>query len=213
MPNWCFTNIAINTDNEETAKAIYDKLENEWLKAPEGEPVSGFGNEWLGCLAVNSGVIDSYDGINESPIACRGEVEDVTLDGESVYMITSTAWGPMIEPIYRAIEKNFGLDGIEIVYSAEEPGNQLFITNDENVADTYYVEIDGESGEQVLGAFGVVDGECDNYSEGDLIDKLKAAFGIGDGENSSIEELLDTAAEHPGIYIYLWEYVPLCDTF
>ena len=97
MPNWCFTNIAINTDSEETAQAIYDKLENEWLKAPEGEPISGFGNDWLGCLAVNSGVIASYDDIDESPIACRGEVEDVTLDGESVYMITSTAWGPMIE--------------------------------------------------------------------------------------------------------------------
>lgn len=160
MPNWCFTNIAINTDSEETAKAIYDKLENEWLKAPEGEPVSGFGNDWLGCLAVNSGVIASYDDIDESPIACRGEVEDVTLDGESVYLVTSTAWGPMIEPIYRAIEKNFGLDGIDIVYSAEEPGNQLFITNDESVADTYYVEIDDEAGEQVLGAFGVEDICC-----------------------------------------------------
>lgn len=213
MPNWCFTNIAINTDSEETAKAIYDKLENEWLKAPEGEPVSGFGNDWLGCLAVNSGVIASYDNIDESPIACRGEVEDVTLDGESVYMITSTAWGPMIEPIYRAIEKNFGLDGIDIVYSAEEPGNQLFITNDESVADTYYVEIDDEAGEQVLGAFGVEDYECDNYSEEYLVEKLKAAFGIGEDEKPTIDELLDTAAEHPGIYIYLWEYEPLTDTF
>lgn len=213
MPNWCFTNIAINTDSEETAKAIYDKLENEWLKAPEGEPVSGFGNDWLGCLAVNSGVIDSYDDIDESLIACRGEVEDVTLDGESVYMITSTAWGPMIEPIYRAIEKNFGLDGIDIVYSAEEPGCGLYITNDESVTDTYYVEIDDEAGEQVLGAFGVDDYECDNYSEGYLSEKLKAAFGIGEDEKPTIDELLDTAAEHPGIYIHLWEYEPLADTF
>lgn len=213
MPNWCFTNIAINADSEEAAKTIYDKLENEWLKAPEGEPVSGFGNDWLGCLAVNSGVIDSYDNVDESPIACRGEVEDVTLDGESVYMITSTAWGPMIEPIYRAIEKNFGLDGIDIVYSAEEPGCGLYITNNEDVADTYYVEIDDEAGEQVLDAFGVEDYECDNYSEGYLAEKLKKAFGIGDDENPTIEDLLDTAAEHPGIYIHLWEYEPLTDTF
>ena len=119
----------------------------------------------------------------------------------------------MIEPIYRAIEKNFGLDGIDIVYSAEEPGNQLFITNDESVADTYYVEIDDEAGEQVLGAFGVEDYECDNYSEEYLVEKLKAAFGIGKDEKPTIDELLDTAAEHPGIYIYLWEYEPLTDTF
>ena len=134
-------------------------------------------------------------------------------DGESVYMITSTELGPMLEVIYRALEKNFGLDGIDIVYSAEEPGNQLFITNDESVADTYYVEIDDEAGEQVLGAFGVEDYECDNYSEEYLVEKLKAAFGIGEDEKPTIDELLDTAAEHPGIYIYLWEYEPLTDTF
>lgn len=213
MPNWCFTNIAINTDSEETAQAIYDKLENEWLKAPEGEPVSGFGDDWLGCLAVNSGVIASYDDIDESPIACRGDVEYLALDSESVHMLTSTAWGPMLEPIYRAIEKNFGLDGIDIVYSAEEPGCGLYITNGEDLADTYRVEIDGEAGEQVLDAFGVEDGECDNYSEDYLIEKLKAAFGIGEDENQSIEELFDMAAEHPGIYIHLWEYEPLTDTF
>ena len=119
----------------------------------------------------------------------------------------------MMEPIYRAIEKNFGLDGIDIVYSAEEPGCGLYITNDESVIDTYYVEIDDEAGEQVLGAFGVEDYECDNYSEEYLAEKLKKAFGIGEGENPSIEDLLDTAAEHPGIYIHLWEYEPLTDTF
>ena len=211
MPNWCLTKIDINIDSEETAQAIHDKLE-QWLKAPEDESIDG-GDDWLGCLAVNSGVIASYDDIDESPIACRGEVEDVTLDGESVYMITSTELGPMLEVIYRALEKNFGLDGIDIVYSAEEPGNQLFITNDESVADTYYVEIDDESGEQVLGALGVEDYECDNYSEEYLVEKLKAAFGIGEDEKPTIDELLDTAAEHPGIYIYLWEYEPLTDTF
>lgn len=213
MPNWCFTNIAINTDSEETAKAIYDKFENEWLKAPEGEPVSGFGNDWLGCLAVNSGVIDSYDDVDESPIACRGSVEDVALDVVSVNLVTSTAWGPMLEPIYRAIEKNFGLDDIDIVYSAEEPGNELYITNDEDIADTYHVEIDDEAGRKILDAFDAGDYECDNYSEKYLIEKLKKAFGIGDDENPTIEELLDTAAEHPGIYIHLWEYEPLTDTF
>ena len=119
----------------------------------------------------------------------------------------------VLHPIYRAIEKNFGLDGIDIVYSAEEPGNQLFITNDEDVADTYRVEIDDEAGEKVLDAFGVEDYECDNYSEKYLIEKLKKAFGIGEDENPTIDELLDTAAEHPGIYIYLWEYEPLTDTF
>ena len=211
MPNWCLTKIDINIDSEETAQAIHDKLE-QWLKAPEDESIDG-GDDWLGCLAVNSGVIASYDDIDESPIACRGEVEDVTLDGESVYMITSTELGPMLEVIYRALEKNFDLDGINIVYSAEEPDCDLYATNDEDVAGTYRVDIYSDAGDQVLDAFGMEDGGCDNYSEEDLIEKLKKAFGIGDDENPTIEELLDIAAGHPGINIDMWEYESLFGTF
>ena len=191
MSNCCDTNIDINTDSEKTAKAIYDKLE-QWLKDPEGEP-----NSWLGCLAVNSGVIASYDDINKSLFLCRGNVEDVTLDGKSVHMFTLTAWEPMLEVIYRALEKNFDLDGIDIIYFAEEPEDASYFTNDEDVAGTYHVGICSDAGKQAMNAFGVEDVECYNcynYSEGDLIEKLKKAFGIGDDENPTIEELLDIAA-------------------
>ena len=211
MSNWCLTKIDINTDSDETAQAIHDKLE-QWLKAPEDEPING-GDGWLGCLAVNSGVIASYDDIGKSLILCRGEVECLTLDSEGVHMLTSTEWEPMMEVIYRAIEKNFDLNGIDIIYSAEEPENGLYVTNDKNVAGTYRVDIYSDAGEQALDAFGIEDGECDNYSEEDLIEKLKKAFGIGDDENPTIDELLDIAAEYPSIYIHLWEYASLFDMF
>lgn len=211
MSNWCLTKIDINTDSDETAQAIHDKIE-QWLKAPEDESING-GDDWLGCLAVNSGVIASYDDIDESPIACRGEVECLTLDGEGVHMLTSTEWGPMLEVIYRALEKNFNLDGIDIVYSAEEPDCDMYVTNDEDVAGTYRVDIYSDAGDQVLDAFGMEDGGCDNYNEECLIVKLKKAFGIGDDENPTIDELLDIAAEYPSIYIHLWEYASLFDMF
>ena len=211
MSNWCLTKIDINTDSDETAQAIHDKIE-QWLKAPEDESING-GDDWLGCLAVNSGVIASYDDIDESPIACRGEVECLTLDGEGVHMLTSTEWGPMLEVIYRALEKNFNLDGIDIVYSAEEPDCDMYVTNDEDVASTYRVDIYSDAGDQVLDAFGMEDGGCDNYNEECLIVKLKKAFGIGDDENPTIDELLDIAAEYPSIYIHLWEYASLFDMF
>ena len=211
MSNWCLTKIDINTDSDETAQTIHDNIE-QWLKAPEDESING-GDDWLGCLAVNSGVIASYDDIDESPIACRGEVECLTLDGDGVHMLTSTEWGPMLEVIYRALEKNFDLDGIDIVYSAEEPDCDMYVTNDENVAGTYRVDIYSDAGDQVLDAFGMEDGGCDNYSEEDLIEKLKKAFGIGDDENPTIDELLDIATEYPSIYIHLWEYASLFDMF
>ena len=211
MPNWCFTKIDINADSDETAQKIHDKLE-QWLKAPEDESINS-SDGWLGCLAVNSGVIASYDDISKSLFLCRGEVECLTLDSDGVHMLTSTEWGPMLEVIYRALEKNFDLDGIDIVYSAEEPDCDMYVTNDEDVAGTYRVDIYSDAGDQVLDAFGMEDGGCDNYNEECLIVKLKKAFGIGDDENPTIEELLDTAAEHPGIYIHLWEYASLFDMF
>lgn len=212
MANCCDTNIDINTDSEKTAKAIYDKLE-QWLKNPDGEP-----NGWLGCLAVNSGIIASYDDINKSSFLCRGYVEDITLNGKSINMFISTEWDTMMEVIYRALEKNFDLDGIDIIYSAEEPENGSYFTNDEDLAGTYHVDIYSDGGEQVLDAFGVEEEyvecyNCYNYSEKELIARLKKAFGIGDDENPTIEELLDVAAGHPGIRIDMWEYESLFDTF
>lgn len=211
MPNWCFTKIDINADSDETAQKIHDKLE-QWLKAPEDESINS-SDGWLGCLAVNSGVIASYDDISKSLFLCRGEVECLTLDSNGVHMLTSTEWGPMLEVIYRALEKNFDLDGIDIVYSAEEPDCDMYVTNDEDVAGTYRVDIYSDVGDQVLDAFGMEDGGCDNYSEENLIVKLKKAFGIGEDENPTIDELLDIAAEYPSIYIHLWEYASLFDMF
>ena len=129
-------------------------------------------------------------------------------------MLTSTEWGPMLEVIYRALEKNFDIDGINIVYSAEEPDCNLYVTNDEDVASTYCVDIYNDAGEQVLDAFCVKEnGKCDNYSEDNLIEKLEKAFGIGKDESQTIDELLDIVAEHPSIYIHLWEYALLFDMF
>lgn len=214
MSNWCGTNIDINTGSEKTAQTIYDKLE-KWLKAPEGEHING-GDGWLGCLAVNSGVIASYDDIKKSPFLCRGYVEDITLNGKSINMFISTEWDIMMEIIYRALEKNFDLDRIDIIYSAEEPENGSYFTNDEDVAGAYHVGICSDAGKQAMDAFGVEDVECYNcynYSEVDLIEKLKKAFGIGDDENPTIEELLDIAAGHPGINIDMWEYESLFGAF
>lgn len=211
MPNWCFTKIDINADSDETAQKIHDKLE-QWLKAPDGKHIND-GDGWLGCLAVNSGVIASYDDINKSPFLCRGYVEDITLNGKSINMFISTEWDTMMEVIYRALEKNFDLDGIDIIYSAEEPDCDMYVTNDEDVAGTYRVDIYSDAGDQVLDAFGMEDGGCDNYNEECLIVKLKKAFGIGDDENPTIDELLDIAAEYPSIYIHLWEYASLFDMF
>lgn len=214
MPNWCITNATVTTDSEKTAKTVYDKL-NEWLKEPEGKSMSDFGDGWLGNLAVNSGVLDSYDEIDKGAdaMAVRGSVDDIQLDGTDVKLSMCTAWGPMMEPLYRAIEKNFGFDAIDITYASMEPGMVLFITNDESLVDKYFVEIDENADESIKKAFDIEDGYYeDTYDEDDLAYNLRTLFGIDD-ESVSIDELLDRVSELDGIYIYLWEYEDIENAF
>lgn len=211
MPNWCFTAVTVRADDENETKQIYDKL-NKWL-VEDKDYQSDFGDKWLGNLAVHSGVLDSYDEIDDSPIACRGHIEDMTLDDDSIYIAMCTAWGPMLEPLYRAIEKNFGLDGITITYTAEEPGNHLYITNDDEFVDKYLVEIDEEADDKIKHAFGVADYNADTYSEDELIPILRRAFDIDDNTDMSMDDLLYESDEHDGISINLWEYEDIAETF
>lgn len=210
MPNWCLTTATITTDSEKTAKNVYDKLD-EWLKEPDGKRVSDFGDGWLGNLAVNSGVVESYDALHDTDMAVRGEVDDVQLDGSSIYLMMSTAWGPMLEPLYHAIEKNFGFDGIGITYTAQEPNMQLFITNDGTIEGKYFVEIDEDADEAIKKAFGTDEYTEDTYDEDALADILRNAFDTDD--NATIDELLAQADEYEGIYINLWEYENIKETF
>lgn len=211
MPNWCFTAAIVRSDDNCKLKSIYDKL-NEWL-VEDDKNKSDFGDGWIGNLAVHSGILASYDEINRIPIACRGSVEDVEFDGDSIYIAMSTAWEPMLEALYRAIERNFGLDGINIVYSAEECGNGVYLTNDDDVIGQYLVEIDDEAEREVKYAFGVVDYNMDTYSEEELIPILRRAFGMCDSDDVDIEDLVDEANEHEGITINKWEYEAIEDTF
>lgn len=51
MPNWCSTSLEIETGTERLAKKVSDKIES-WCHECGVE--NGFGDSWLGNIAVNS---------------------------------------------------------------------------------------------------------------------------------------------------------------
>lgn len=215
MPNWCYTDAIVMTTNDdaELAKSICEKL-SEWMHEPENDPKSGFGNGWLGNLLVNSGVVDSYELLAECDVQCRGEILDIVRDGSQVNVSMSTAWNPMLEPLCLALEKNFSKDSFNVIYSSEEPGLELYLTNDEDRIGRYIVEITDEASDAIKNVFYE---ECyyneNDYDEYDLKDMLEDAYGISADKECSLDELLKLADDEPGIYIHEWEFQDIADTF
>lgn len=68
MPNWCSTSLEIETGTERLAKKVSDKIES-WCHECGVE--NGFGDNWLGNIAVNSNAFPKY-----SDVSCRGTLED-----------------------------------------------------------------------------------------------------------------------------------------
>lgn len=61
MPNWCSTSLEIETGTERLAKKVSDKIES-WCHECGVE--NGFGDSWLGNIAVNSNAFPKYsDGV------------------------------------------------------------------------------------------------------------------------------------------------------
>lgn len=118
MPNWCFTSVVIYGKKKEV-QSLFSKMNNlEKRKKPLVE--SGFGNTWLGCLVVKLGA-------DWEKVYCRGSWSDLFYEGGILYFNTETAWGPMTE-VFDLIKQKF--PSLQIYYSAEEPGCELFTTND-----------------------------------------------------------------------------------
>jgi len=118
MPNWCFTSVVVD-GNKKDVRSLYSimsKLESR--KKPLVD--NGFGNTWLGCLVTKLGG-------DWEKIYCRGSWSNLYYKGETLHFDTETAWGPMTE-VFDFIKTVY--PSLKIYYSSEEPGCEVFVTND-----------------------------------------------------------------------------------
>ena len=106
-------------------KELYDQI----LKATElGSTVKNdFGKTWLGTLVERLLGVDPRD---PDKYICRGTLCSFGLneEGSEICLETDTAWEPMLKMWIDIVDKYS--PGAEILYTAEEPGNGIYYTND-----------------------------------------------------------------------------------
>lgn len=118
MPNWCSTSYRLTGDTQQLETLYNDMKALQEMKKPLVP--NGFGTSWLGCL------VDWY-GKDWKTFGCRGSWSDLYYDGKILSFMTETAWYrcPDVEDLLR--EK---YPDIEIWWFTEEPGMEIYETND-----------------------------------------------------------------------------------
>lgn len=128
MPNWCYNAITISGTEESL-----NVLDENFAKAREHKGTeSCFGEKWLGQMV-------EYLGYDASKVRCRGYILDYHHTPEEICISTETAWGPLLEPILLMVEK-FAPDS-EITYFCEEPGCDIYLTNDPTLEGKYILDV------------------------------------------------------------------------
>lgn len=143
MPNWCYTDITIYHNDEEKLKAFFDKIE-EWRKKPfKKNDFDKYSMGWLGNIVGNSGIAE-WKKVEEREdfvpaIDCRGSIQTLMLDNRRILITTETAWGPMLKMWQKVCDKY--LPDAEIIFTAEESGCEIYVTNDPDMIGMYYIDI------------------------------------------------------------------------
>lgn len=198
MPNWCYTNITIYHNDEEKLKAFYDKIE-EWRSKPFKEnDFDKYSMGWLGNIVGNAGLAE-WKKVGEREgfvpnISCRGSIQTFELHGNRININTETAWCPMMQMWQKLCDKY--LPDAEIFYMAEEPGCELFETNDPDVIGMYYIDI-WEPPEEFEDEEPVYEAE-----EDDTIEFLQRVLKT---DESNIDKLIKMANEADWFSVHRWE--------
>ncbi len=160
MPNWCYTSISIESDNKDGVKPLYDNI-LKWQE--EGTKIeNSWGNDWLGLL-VEKGL--GVDPVNSNEYSCRGQFYDLQInqDGTQITCGAETAWGPMNELWLALIDKY--IPGARFIYTSEECGMEIYITNDPDQVGKYYIDSWGDIEPEYIA------------DEGDVRDIAKEVYG------------------------------------
>ena len=121
MANYCYTEITISGEEDEI-RLLNDEMEKAF---EEGKNQGGRSDQWLGYLMLHIGY-----SVDNLPVSCRGSVcyHELSEDGTSLFIETETDWSPMLQVFLLFIQKY--APEAELIYTAEEPGCDLFCTND-----------------------------------------------------------------------------------
>lgn len=215
MPNWCMTNVTIQTYDKDKA-ARFGELLTKWTSKDYRE--NGFFNHtWLGNIVGNSGLATydetkgsffTKDGVN---IRCRGSLDDWTVDDDCIHLFMSHAWSPMLRMWRLLVDKYF--PEADITFNAEEPGCELYATNDPYYVGTFYVdawEVPDEYKEKMKS----LDMNGSDISEyGETEENLRKLLqALLDTSETDIDKLINESNDKlHWLYIHEWTHAEVMD--
>ena len=195
MPNWCYTDIHINYDDEQKLKAFSEQIER-WMKTPALPDVTW--SNWLGNIILNA-EIGTVDTGKSTDLRCRGDVTYLEFMSDYICIDTETAWVPMMQLWQKLVDKY--LPDAEITYCAEECGCELYWTNDPLYAGEDRIDSGGEDAEPVGYIY-------DDYSSEETLNLLQEWLKT---DSDDIESLIAEANDEFCVSINPWECVEICD--
>lgn len=198
MANLCFSEITITHDDVAKLRALYENIE-KWVR----HDALGNGTyHWLGNIVLNA-QIGSVDSNDHDYIKCRGDIIDICFieDSREIFIATATAWTPKIKIWKKLVDKY--LPDAEVTFRANEPGCEIFVTNNFDLAGQYLVDA-CESFEDWI--------EEDSY---EIWPKEKVVSWLQKGlktDCNDIDTLLEMFKESNAsgcAYINMWKYMSL----
>lgn len=133
MANWCSTTIRLVGEPEEMKK-VYDNMRDALSSNPMK---ADFDNAWMGNLLLHIGYTPEQIRNGDGP-RCRGSVTDLDLTDNTVCVWTETAWTPMVRCIREFADRY--AQSFKLFFTAEEPGCELFLTNDPDDVGTVVID-------------------------------------------------------------------------
>ena len=127
MPNWCYNEIYFVGGTEEQRKNLFEKIKD----LNEHSPFKDASQGWIGNLSIACGI--PFEEVNDekSKYRARAFIQDVDMDGDYIRLNVESAWSPIDEYLKDLFDAGLSsLEGMRYVYSAEEFGNDIWVTND-----------------------------------------------------------------------------------
>ncbi len=197
MANCCSTAIRITCNSPAMADEFADKL-SLWSKFPAMPRYKDAA--WIGNLLT-------WAGLNPDKYECRGDLEWVDVSEAQVSIDTDDAWTPHIKAIDALCKTLLG-DTYTLRYTAEEPGQGIFWTNDPDVEGSFI--IDNWGGNPAITE--VVGDEQYDASESLVRELLETLFPERKGEAiTRLIQEFEASDYSDGCAIHQWYYQPIED--
>lgn len=144
MPNWCYTNITIYHEDKVKLEDLFKHIQTWSSHTYKPNGFDKFSLGWLGNIIGNSGLAEwkkKADGSEdfEPWISCRGSLQSLYFNNGCINISTETAWSPMLEMWKLLCDKY--LPEADIIFTAEEPDNCLYKSNNPDVIGKYCIDV------------------------------------------------------------------------